>query len=181
MLCHDGSVGVMHGGVSTVRTESGVNLVHSETAESGCMFFVEMPGRREVAISKANSCSSKDNKDATYSTSGLLIRSSSPSEAVDNEKFIFDKFLIVDDSKLNRRMMEKILSPFANSISVAEDGAQAVEIVKENMNSTDRMFDVIFMDSLMPNMNGIEATKIILGELKYQAPVIAVTGKHAPR
>jgi CheY-like chemotaxis protein len=36
------------------------------------------------------------------------------------------------------------------------------------------------MDSLMPNMNGIDATRIIIKELKFPNPVIAVTGNMLP-
>ena len=74
------------------------------------------------------------------------------------------KVLLVDDNRTNRLLLRTLLEDYAEAegkieesfeISEAEDGAQAVEILRKEP------FDLIFMDIMMPNMNGIEATKLI--------------------
>jgi CheY-like chemotaxis protein len=63
---------------------------------------------------------------------------------------------------------------------MAVDGREAVEAVRQCIERQEQPYDVIFMDSLMPNMNGIDATRIIIKELKFPNPVIAVTGNMLP-
>jgi two-component system sensor histidine kinase/response regulator len=87
---------------------------------------------------------------------------------------------VVEDSKFNRKMMKKALARYATDICMAEDGVEAVEAVQRCIENNEPPYDVIFMDSLMPNMNGIDATKIIIKELNFPNPVIAVTGNMLP-
>jgi CheY-like chemotaxis protein len=54
------------------------------------------------------------------------------------------------------------------------DGVEAVNAVKHSM-ETDAPIDMIFMDQVMPNMTGMEATRIIR-EMGYDGGIIAVTG-----
>jgi len=93
---------------------------------------------------------------------------------------IFDRVLVVEDSKFNRKMMVKALSSYAKEVCLAEDGVEAVTAVRKGVANLEPPYDVIFMDSLMPNMNGIDATKIILRELKFPNPIVAVTGNMLP-
>jgi|SaaInlStandDraft_1057018.scaffolds.fasta_scaffold117929_2 CheY-like chemotaxis protein len=69
-------------------------------------------------------------------------------------------FLIVDDSPINRGLMEQMLKQIVReSITMAEDGEQAVELYKELRQNKERI--VIFLDINMPKMNGIEALKAL--------------------
>lgn len=64
--------------------------------------------------------------------------------------------LIVDDNADNRMTIELLLEDVDNiNIKEATDGAEAIAICKENT------FDLIFMDIMMPRVDGIEATKEI--------------------
>ena len=72
------------------------------------------------------------------------------------------KILIVDDNKNNRMILRLLLEDYAEDnalkafdISEASDGLIALNMSKENS------YELIFMDIMMPNMDGIEATKAI--------------------
>lgn len=90
--------------------------------------------------------------------------------------------LVVDDSLLNRKMLGKHLNDFGiQNIVFAENGLEAVQAVEARMNpeSEHRLFDVIFMDAVMPVMGGIEAIKR-LRELCFLGAIVAVTGNGLP-
>lgn len=69
--------------------------------------------------------------------------------------------LIVDDNANNRLILRLMLDEYQESndidldIEEAEDGQIAIDMCKENI------FDIVFMDIMMPNVDGIEATKVI--------------------
>ena len=65
------------------------------------------------------------------------------------------RVLIVDDIISNLIVAEGLMEPYQMQIDTCESGAEAVELVKNNS------YDVVFMDHMMPGMNGIEATLLI--------------------
>gem|GEM_PF-1891593 len=80
--------------------------------------------------------------------------------------------LIVDDNITNMAVAKGILAEYNITIDTAVDGAQAVEMVKNNH------YDIIFMDNMMPVMDGIEATRRIReleGDYYKNLPIIALT------
>ena len=87
--------------------------------------------------------------------------------------------LIVDDSRLNRKMLCKMLRGTGHFCDEAEDGLMAVAKVKESMSlgegSEAKTYDAILMDFVMPNMGGPEATKIICA-MGFIGPIYGVTG-----
>ncbi|QLG46024.1 ATP-binding response regulator [Costertonia aggregata] len=76
--------------------------------------------------------------------------------------------LVVDDNRINRLVTRKILERNNYVCSVAENGQEAVDIVKKEV------FDLILMDVNMPIMNGYEATSLIR-EFNATVPIIALT------
>ena len=68
------------------------------------------------------------------------------------------RVLVVDDSEVNREVAGEALARLGASVTLAEDGLQAVERLR-----TDR-FDLVLMDGSMPNLDGFEATGIIRAE-----------------
>ena len=58
--------------------------------------------------------------------------------------------LVVDDNLMNIRVLEGLLSPYKIKVSMATSGAEALEKI-ESMD-----YDVVFMDHMMPEMDGIE-------------------------
>ncbi len=66
------------------------------------------------------------------------------------------KILIVDDQKGVRRLLEELFKKDGWEVELAADGKEAVE-------KADKFLpDIILMDMKMPNMNGLEASQIIL-------------------
>jgi hypothetical protein len=65
------------------------------------------------------------------------------------------KILIAEDQKVNSMLLDYILKKEGFKTVIAEDGKEAVECVKKEK------FDLILMDIQMPEMDGIEAAKII--------------------
>lgn len=81
--------------------------------------------------------------------------------------------LIVDDSKVARFALRKLLEKLDLDVSMAGSGEEAIEIVEGGA-----VPHVIFMDQLMPGMNGVDAAKRIKAMPKAaHVPVIMCTSK----
>ena len=83
--------------------------------------------------------------------------------------------LLVEDNELNMDISEILLTDAGANITKAVNGAQAVDIFKNNPPGT---FDMILMDVMMPVMNGYEATRSIRSMERADAreiPIIAMT------
>ena len=68
------------------------------------------------------------------------------------------RILLVEDNELNREIAVALLSEYGFQVDTAEDGAEAVERVR---NSRPGDYDLVLMDVQMPVMNGYEATEQI--------------------
>ena len=85
------------------------------------------------------------------------------------------RLLIVDDSKMVRKVMGNLMSSLGHAFQEASDGAEAVEMVRQSLDNSEP-FDMILMDNQMPRMMGQEATKIIRTELRFGGMILGVTG-----
>lgn len=65
------------------------------------------------------------------------------------------KILLVDDNKLNLKVAIGLLAPLQMQIDTAENGKQALEMLEAHT------YDLVFMDHMMPVMDGVEATRRI--------------------
>jgi len=80
--------------------------------------------------------------------------------------------LIVDDIEINLLIAEDMLISIGAEVDLAFSGKQALELIEQND------YDVIFMDHMMPDMDGVDATKIIRSlpdEKHRKIPIIALT------
>lgn len=99
-------------------------------------------------------------------------------ESVPSEKeaelFVTEGYsvLIVDDNAVNRKVAQGFLKSYCFELTEAASGSEAIELVKRNR------YDIIFMDHMMPEMDGIEAVDIIrrdCGENGTAPVIIALT------
>lgn len=100
-------------------------------------------------------------------------------EIPQNEQKITDNFtapgvkvLIVDDNVINRKVARGFLKNYTFDLTEAESGPEAIQLVG------DQRYDIIFMDHMMPGMDGIEVAEIIrrdCGENGAAPVIIALT------
>ena len=88
------------------------------------------------------------------------------------------RVLVVDDNKINRKVALGMLKPYGFELMGAESGMEALELVEKYK------FDIIFMDHMMPEMDGVETTRRIreeYGENGRYPVIIALTANAMDR
>ncbi|MFC1744202.1 PAS domain S-box protein [Candidatus Riflebacteria bacterium] len=89
---------------------------------------------------------------------------------LNNIKFEPALILIVDDEQSNRTLLKCFLEPLPFSILEAENGAEAIQLTKDNKP------DLILMDLKLPVLNGYEATRVLKDDRELnKIPIIATT------
>jgi PAS domain S-box-containing protein len=81
------------------------------------------------------------------------------------------KVLVVDDNNLNLKVAYRLLGLYGIAADMASSGQEAIIAVQKTA------YDMVFMDHMMPDMNGIQATAKIraLGGKYFKLPIIALT------
>jgi signal transduction histidine kinase/CheY-like chemotaxis protein/HPt (histidine-containing phosphotransfer) domain-containing protein len=87
----------------------------------------------------------------------------------------YGKVLVVDDLQTNLDVMTGLLMPYGLKVDTVASGQEAVERIRKEEVS----YDVVFMDHMMPEMDGAEATRSIRNEIgtdyARRVPIIALT------
>jgi len=81
----------------------------------------------------------------------------------------YGRVLVVDDVETNLYVAKGLMAPYGLSIDTVMSGFEAIDRIRDG-----KSYDIIFMDHMMPRMDGIEATKIIRS-LGYTRAVVALT------
>lgn len=80
------------------------------------------------------------------------------------------RILIVDDNKLNLKVASRLLEPYQVTIETVESGQECIDLI-QNKNS----YDLILLDQMMPEMDGVETLKQLKAIKEFTIPVIALT------
>jgi len=88
---------------------------------------------------------------------------------ISREPMPYGNVLIVDDVETNIYVAKGLLAPYELKTDSANSGYAAIDKIKNG-----KVYDIVFMDHMMPQMDGIEATKIIR-DMGYNEPIVALT------
>jgi PAS domain S-box-containing protein len=80
----------------------------------------------------------------------------------------YGRVLIVDDVESNLYVAKGMMLPYGLTIETAASGFEALDKTR------DEVYDIVFMDHMMPRMNGVEAT-LKMREAGYTGPIVALT------
>jgi len=81
----------------------------------------------------------------------------------------YGSVLVVDDVETNLYVARGLLAPYGLTVETATSGFESIDKIKNGS-----VYDIIFMDHMMPKMDGIETVKIIRS-LGYSQPIVALT------
>ncbi|KAI0394307.1 hypothetical protein F5Y17DRAFT_475987 [Xylariaceae sp. FL0594] len=84
------------------------------------------------------------------------------------------RVLVAEDNPTNIEVVSRMLKlEDVYDVTIAKDGQEAYDLVKANMENN-TLFDLIFMDIQMPNVDGLQSTRLIR-KMGYSAPIVALT------
>ncbi|CAI6339656.1 unnamed protein product [Periconia digitata] len=95
-------------------------------------------------------------------------------EAEAAQRGIKVRVLVAEDNKTNQEVVLRMLKlEDVYDVTVAKDGQEALDKVKESMENQ-TPYNLIFMDVQMPNLDGLQSTRLIR-ESGFSAPIVALT------
>ena len=87
--------------------------------------------------------------------SEITSQISSGESSISDLKFRDTKVLVVDDSRLNLKVAYHTFAQYGLEVETAASGEEAIYMCKQNL------YDIVFMDQMMPEMDGVETMKMI--------------------
>jgi CheY-like chemotaxis protein len=145
-------VDMMEGGIS-VESEAG----------KGAVFTIRLP-QKECGGGKCGAEAAESLRNFSFSSISI-----SKKAQIVYEYMPYGKVLVVDDVESNLYVAEGMLIPYGLHIETAKSGAEAIKKIKDG-----NVYDIVFMDHMMPVMDGIKATAIIRAS-GYKQPIVALT------
>jgi len=123
--------------------------------EEGTTLFVKLPHKIEIK-SKPPDINSQENNTIQENIQKTITDGS--------------RILVVEDNNINQEVVKELLAPYGFIIDIQNNGIKAIEAVKNNK------YDAVLMDMQMPEMDGFEATRIILqNQNNKNLPIIAMS------
>ena len=139
------------GGQISVRSQPGVGSTFSFTVV--CQYPIVADKKSETNLHRTES-------------SGAMVLGDELGEDYSIGLLRDRKVLLVEDNAVNALVARGFLSALNMHVTVAENGHQAIR------EASDQDFDIVLMDLQMPEMNGFDAAKAILAQLRDRAPPI---------
>ena len=141
---------------------NGEITVESEPCK-GSTFTVRIPQKRVDSVVCGSELAGK--------LHSFIFKSSSLTKKTQfiREYMPYGSVLVVDDVESNIYVIKGMLAPYGLKIDTAINGLEAIEKIKRGTE-----YDIVFMDHMMPKMDGMEAVKIIRG-MGYTHYIIALT------
>lgn len=96
-------------------------------------------------------------------------------DGIDSDKIRSGRILLAEDNELNQEIAEALLTEAGFEIEIAENGKEAVEMIKSREAG---YYRVVLMDVQMPIMNGYDATRMIRqldDKARAEIPILAMT------
>jgi signal transduction histidine kinase/DNA-binding response OmpR family regulator len=164
---------------TTMGTGLGMNITRLLTAlmkgtisvesekDKGSVFTVRIP-QRSAGSGVVGKTRTESLKRLQFMSDARAAKSN-----ISREQMPYGRVLVVDDVETNLFVARLLLKPYGIQIDEALDGFTAVKMI-EDMMKKGEAYDIVFMDHMMPKMDGIQATKI-LRDLGYKEPVVALT------
>ena len=146
-------VEMMHGDIS-VESEFGI----------GSTFTVRLPQKINGSSAVLGKATVDNLQKLRFSRASQINK-----QPINREQMPYGSVLIVDDVEMNLFVAKLLMKPYGLKIDTASSGYEAIDRIKNG-----NVYDVIFMDHMMPKMDGIEAINIIRSS-GYTHPVIALT------
>ena len=85
------------------------------------------------------------------------------------EPMPYGRVLVVDDIETNLYVAKGLMAPYGLQIDIAHSGYEAIEKIESG-----NIYDIVFMDHIMPGIDGIETVQI-LRRMGYNLPIVALT------
>ena len=102
----------------------------------------------------------------------LNFRSTAIRKNIKRSYMPYGRVLIVDDMQTNLFVAQGLMNPYGLSLETAISGFECIDKVKAG-----NTYDLIFMDHMMPEMDGMQTTQE-LRKLGYTAPIVALTANN---
>lgn len=91
-------------------------------------------------------------------------------EQTNTTKFINKRILLVDDDRLNNRILKRLLNIYDIELDTCERGIECIDKINNGEH-----YDLILMDIMMPDMNGIDTLKKLKSNKNFNTKVAALT------
>ena len=165
---HGGNIAIEGTGLGLLITQSLVNRMNGEIhIESepggGSIFSIRLPQKTVdmEALGKATAAKLRN-----FRTNYQPIKKK---RQLAREPMPYGSVLIVDDVEMNLYVAEGLMKPYKLQTDTAMSGWEAIEKIQSG-----KVYDIVFMDHMMPEMDGMETTKY-LRDMGYNAPIVALT------
>ena len=113
---------------------------------------------------------SRDGRVGEYQNEGEAQRLSSEGEYHENFQAPTARILVVDDNNMNLKVAQLLLKKTKAQLTLSTGGRESLDILRKEK------FDIILLDHMMPEMDGVEALRVMKSEhLADGTPVIALT------